>query len=361
MKTVTNGQIPKDIIFIYRNAIDVVRKWEDTVTEESKENVKEAFITDATNQKTIASGLKWATQSSYNYATQKTVAGVAHQLQKPNDPISGVRVFTLEIRGQGGRAYKCITPDGFYVDMREDVLLDTIIKCGIKKNGVLNGKFVFARHGSQMKLVRVGSALHDALTDATERRDMPVIPDKELKPGGLYQNKRGDRAIFLGYGDYEQFSNIPIYKNEQRRYSWEPNAVSHYEVKRQVVTKRMLWWECRSHSIANDKPETIKKAWDETFVVNAQNSWSLLYGFDWKTRGSFKAIKEMHTYSLDEMTILGVREKTRKLFDEIMLGHIARDDEKKYAKLDPNEMKFRYSSYLNAIPTGEPIDIYRIF
>jgi hypothetical protein len=56
-----------------------------------------------------------------------------------------IRVFTLEHRAEGGRAYKVVTEDGYYFDMREGVLLDTLVHCGCEADGTLGGEFVSAR------------------------------------------------------------------------------------------------------------------------------------------------------------------------------------------------------------------------
>ena len=104
-----------------------------------------------------------------------------------NKPISGLRVLSLEHRGQGGRAYKVVTPDGFYFDLREDILLDTMKTEGVAPGGILRGQYIWARVGAEMKLVRKGSELFRALLEASERSILSAIPLKQLKVGTVYE------------------------------------------------------------------------------------------------------------------------------------------------------------------------------
>ena len=82
--------------------------------------------------------------------------------------------------------------------MREDVMLDCMFQQGIGVGGIVEGPFIFARVGSQMKPVRVGSLLHSLMIEATEHNEKAAIKDYEI--GGVYANKKGEEAVYLGIG-----------------------------------------------------------------------------------------------------------------------------------------------------------------
>ena len=151
--------IPLDIAFIYSDKIEVTRDiYVGKRITLAKAKVTPAYLADASNPKTVASGIKWAT-TGWGYQGKRKSA--PHQITTmKNEPKNGYKIFTLEERGQGGRAYKVISPEGFYLDMREDTLLDTIYSDGIQADGVLSGKYLFGRSGSQMKLILADSEFH---------------------------------------------------------------------------------------------------------------------------------------------------------------------------------------------------------
>jgi hypothetical protein len=120
-----------------------------------KYQVHSAFAVDADNEKRVRTAMEW----SRKY-TRKVVVGETHldPFKVPNSPITDLRILSMEIRGEGGRAYKIITPERRMFDLREDVLLDAILHTGIKKGGVLPGHYVWVRYApTNSKLMRLGS------------------------------------------------------------------------------------------------------------------------------------------------------------------------------------------------------------
>lgn len=88
-----------------------------------------------------------------------------------NDPYPMLTLVGLEIRGEGGRAYKVVTPDGYLVDLREDVLLECMFRNGVTKGRkgeppTLKGPFQWVVNGTQMKLALVHAAREGDLTDS---------------------------------------------------------------------------------------------------------------------------------------------------------------------------------------------------
>lgn len=178
----TDGSIPTNLVYIYSKpeTIDGVE-------------VYPAFVTDATNEKSIKTGINWAEGSSWQENKSEAV-----KFECPNDPIWSVRILSLEKRGKGGRAYKVVicleaSIKLFYVDLREDTLLDVIQEVGIHKSGYLKGNFIWARVNSEMKLIRVGSNLYKEMITATKLKNIKISKSK-LEIGGVYSNKHTSKV-----------------------------------------------------------------------------------------------------------------------------------------------------------------------
>lgn len=105
-------------------------------------------------------------------------------------------VIDLEQRGNGGRAWKVVTPEGYLFDLREDVFLEAITHGNLKNGKLLKMEFCFARVVTQMKLIRVGSAYHKACLASSVRRDLKVI--KDPVPGRVYKTKDGKSVLWFG-------------------------------------------------------------------------------------------------------------------------------------------------------------------
>jgi hypothetical protein len=149
---------------------------------------------DSTNKKRIETASDWAAKGNWqNHGSVKTVK----TKEMPNGPFTDVRINGLEIRGEGGRAYKVIVAEDFYVDFRENELLWVIEHCGIRAGGIMNGEFIFAVDGSQTKLIPVGSPLHEELARLGERREKKPLGKKEFVAGHLYERKNGSRFVVL--------------------------------------------------------------------------------------------------------------------------------------------------------------------
>ncbi|AIW03555.1 hypothetical protein CPT_Moonbeam157 [Bacillus phage Moonbeam] len=120
-----------------------------------------------------------------------------------NGGFDHVTIESLDIRGEGGRAYQVIVKrDGhfFKVDLREATLMEVILGHGIQAGGRLNGSFCFAKEGSQTKLILEGSDTHkEALAERMKREKYTKkISNKDLKPGHVYSTISGKSKLFLG-------------------------------------------------------------------------------------------------------------------------------------------------------------------
>ena len=183
------GYIPERIVFIYG------RPHDKKIAEDLLESAKvPAFVCAAENKKSRENGKNWV-RSSFRF--KKTPYNLLEDEER-NGPFTGIRICGLEKRAEGGRAYKALLPNTHYVDLREDVLLDTLMSVGISPGGVLNGEFVFASVSSQFKIVRVGSQLHAELVKSTEGKFAKKISNRDLKVGNIYEARSGATSVYLG-------------------------------------------------------------------------------------------------------------------------------------------------------------------
>jgi hypothetical protein len=133
-----------------------------------------------------------------------------------NSGFDHVTIESLDIRGEGGRAYQVIVErDGhkFKVDLREATLMEVILNHGIQAGGRLNGSFCFAKEGSQTKLILEGSKAHqEAVAERLKREKFDKkISNKDLKPGYVYSTISGKSKLFLGF---VYSANIDQYSGE---------------------------------------------------------------------------------------------------------------------------------------------------
>lgn len=212
------GNIPENVTYFYSQKKKLECFWDNSAFHAGwvGQEVTPAFCSDTTNTKTMQTGREWAERQNRGYNPNNIPAAPTQEVSRPNDPISGIKIVSLEHRGEGGRAYKVVTPDNFYFDVREDVLMDTMIESGISAGGFLNGTYIWARVASEMKLVRTGSKLHEALIVSTADRALSKIGYGNFKEGHIYASKGKDQVIFIGYVDCAECK----YEKQERRYNY---------------------------------------------------------------------------------------------------------------------------------------------
>ena len=74
-----------------------------------------------------------------------------------NTPKRGYKLVGAESRGEGGRAWKVVSPEGHLVDLREDVFMPILLTRGLNKQGIINARLQWCVNGSQIRLEEVGS------------------------------------------------------------------------------------------------------------------------------------------------------------------------------------------------------------
>jgi len=251
----TYGIIPDEIAIVSSVEQPIYRRWEDmdegeNTPEPEREMVVPAFVCEANNPKTLATAVGCA-ENSRNYwdlelkQSVKKADPVVKDVQ-PNLPMKDLRVVQLDIRGNGGRAYKVVTKENYYFDVREDVLLDTMIKVGIRPGGILNGEFIWARVSSSMKIVRIGSALHNKLIQSTEKSKMKKVNARNLVPGTIYSNKREEKHFYLGRVNAVSFNYHQNYQSSRYGYSGTPSVPKYFIYKRELKNAH-VWVSCSSY------------------------------------------------------------------------------------------------------------------
>jgi hypothetical protein len=208
------AHIPTKILYVCRKPTSVQIGWEDFDDARTVSVVPAYPVDPDGNKKTVQNAIDWA-RGRYVHdgeapATKETA----------NAPVDHVQIVNLEIRGEGGRAYKVVVGDGVYVDLREDVFLDALLTNGVGVGGLLRGPFVWAKVGAQMKLVRVGSDLYDRVVVAHEHGAKKNVRTSNIEVGGVYKNRVGAVFVYLGqcnstvvtkehtWYNYEDFTNM---------------------------------------------------------------------------------------------------------------------------------------------------------
>lgn len=134
-----------------------VVKAEATVTQDytgKRFKCRPAFVTDYYRPGLLNTARKWG-----NKTWGKTPVSPPEEVEIPNDPLTKLIVLNIEHRREGGVALKVITEQGWLVDLREEEFMEAALT-GALVGGVITGEFVWSRGVNQMRLVRVGSKLH---------------------------------------------------------------------------------------------------------------------------------------------------------------------------------------------------------
>jgi hypothetical protein len=225
------GKIPTNLKYISQAVKQTVKTtWDNFGGTIFTVVVSPTFVVDAESEKTIETAKAWAGRNH-------TV------IDMPNDPITDVKIVGLSYRSEGGRAYKVVFgQDNYYADLREDVLLDAILNVGINPGGLMNGSYIWVKNGSQMKLIRYGSDLHNYFAEESVKVKEPNIANKDLVVNGIYENRYGQKYVYLG-----RVSTI-ILDVEQKE---NPFPTTNYD-----YTKRNGGWQRYTNTVTKSRKKT---------------------------------------------------------------------------------------------------------
>lgn len=194
----SKGYIPDKVVF-YTRATGPYAAYGQTHTCTPAFPVADQTVTK--DGKTLKNAKAW-TLGNWRFVRSMDVSKVwGHR--RPNTPKDGYRVVSAEQRGEGGRAWKVISPEGYLVDLREDVFLPILLREGLPKTGMIPAKLQWCQSGSQLRLEEVGSEQHKLYSTPAEKVAEKVqrevekkarpkkpkpkyVPLKDLEVGGVY-------------------------------------------------------------------------------------------------------------------------------------------------------------------------------
>lgn len=147
--------------------------------------VSPAFYTPDGDEKRGVSALSWATglaEKHNAFVLEKVV---------PNEPLKTLILTGIEHRNEGGLAYKVVTPDGFYVDLRDEEFWHSFFAGNVdSKTGEIHGDFVWVMNVTQIRLTYIGSPVYnkakDSMREKAERKTRRVLSTGDLEIGKFY-------------------------------------------------------------------------------------------------------------------------------------------------------------------------------
>lgn len=314
------GFFPKQICYVssIKQEVAVGCEWDVDYGVNSNDKMEEvipAYPANNDDKKSIGTAVNWA-KNDIAYVSGKSDASTEPTKEVvDNNVITNVRLLKLEQRGNGGRGYKALV-NNYYVDVREDVVLDTMLQEGIEAGGILKGEFIWAKCGTQMKLVRRGSELYKLIAEFELKKDKPIIPKKKLEVGGVYRTKKKDIFIYLGNVNTTQFIFESV---TNKKYNFWDNSC-HYDddksclnFKKQEMKNRMLFLKVYKHELVQE-------------IFTKPDLFDNYYAFDFKQ--SHSLIEKIDQLNLDKDIVEKVRSGTLKNIKEYILNYTSKDASK---------------------------------
>lgn len=351
MSKVAVGSIPEKITYVYSTDSEVPVgcawdiSWYDTDDDGGPKTVKQkvtpSFPVDSKDEKSMKRAKEWAEQQYYQQPKR-----TAQYTEVDNKPITNIRLLSLEERGNGGRAYKALIDEKYYVDLREDVMMDSILKVGVDPNGVLKGEYVWAKLGSQMKIVRVGSELHRLVVEFDSKKDIKPVGKGDLEIGGIYQDRKKNKAIFVGY------VNTVVYSNPNKDVDrWEAKRKGQkatFEYKKSTKKKAMLFYELAGYQKMEESIKEMKKD-------------SVYY---YKIRTSHTYIEKVDQVKIPDDIVEYLRNKARRETKDQVLEYVGKKAPKQnYTRIDDwhlEETVAYNSDHLNLYPYGTDVNQFDV-
>ena len=189
--------LSETITLIYLDEREYTNNWEG-YTDPIKYTAKPCYAAD---KGSLAGARAWGEKKSdqYDWRTKKSTKSPVYEKEVKNDGFR-IKLVDLDCRGNGGRAYRATTEiDGvgpLLFDLREDIMMDIIRNVGIRKGGEIDAEFVFAKIGSQMKMIRVDSPMYEKIVAHTNAKSKGSI--KKIEVGGIYLGAHEKEYVYLG-------------------------------------------------------------------------------------------------------------------------------------------------------------------
>jgi len=218
--------------------------------------VRDAFVVPADSPEMLETAIGWARgYSKQGWVTAQEQGYRLHGkepeiVEIDNMTFTQLQLWKIEHRGNGGVAYKVITKEDWYVDLREAEFLDASIEFGMGKGGKLKGVFRWVRSGSsQMRIAFVDSKLYQECEVADRKAHLKPISLGKLVVGGVYKGTHPHEHVYLGKIRYEgktlrAWQTLNSYHLQgkrlddyQGRFDMEQRCSPHIQV---VKTKKVL-------------------------------------------------------------------------------------------------------------------------
>ena len=197
--------------------------------------VKPSFIFNPNSQKHTESAVIWAELiSPYVYTkTTKWISWLnefevdaernpaldnasSYATVRPNTHMKNLYLDNIDVRMENGRAYKVYNDDDdTYFDIREDQMLQAILKYGIQPGGKIGGEWIFALNHTQMKCYLVdGKEYKEALAANISNISTGIKRTKDFIVGNVYTDKNGiSEYVYVGNFPVPKLSLFPSHTN----------------------------------------------------------------------------------------------------------------------------------------------------
>ena len=193
-----SGSIPKEICYIFSEEIVVTvgSNWAESEAN-TIDCVLDTIPAEPQNNKSILNASQYLKKLYIDHKINKKVI--------PNTPIKNIRF--LSSFWAPSKSFKVLI-DNHVVNLKQDILIDTILKEGIAPGGILQGEFIWAKVRGEIQLVKIGSELHKRILNYEDRRKLKPIRKNDFQVGGIYQTKSNYKSVFLGYVNTVKYGNI---------------------------------------------------------------------------------------------------------------------------------------------------------
>jgi hypothetical protein len=167
--------------------------------------IRDTFAFNLESKTSPKTAQAWAEQGNWDYENSKWSTGGITTIELENTPFS-TSIVDIDVRSEGGRAYKVVDDQDRCFDLREDQIIECISRHGIERGGYVTGEFVWGVLGSTLRLVLVGGKLHTRMVEATaklaeaerNKTNAVAFTANTFKVGRLYKMANGEKRLFLG-------------------------------------------------------------------------------------------------------------------------------------------------------------------
>lgn len=320
---IPSGSIPEKIEYYFYGAKKIIKgaDWKFSLLKKNQITAVPAYAADPTDYRSVT-----IAKRSIAYRTSLLAKTPASSVKVDNVPIKNVKIVSLARNFSGNATFKVLI-DNYLFDLKEDVMIDSILDQGINPGGIINGEFIWAKVGAQIKLVRIGSELHKVILEFSEKKSLPCVKKKHLEVGGIYQTSKKDYAVYLGLVNTTGFSINPNKK---------------FKFNNKLFKKSMLFY-------------TLFSSENPAEVIHPSVLERDTYRFSIKS--SHKFIEKLDTVKVPKNVISIVRDIfTKKAKANILEYAKSKNPTGKYTMMNDNYLEYcitNYSKFFNMYSMNE--------